>query len=485
MPRFRDLSIRTKLMTGFMLTSLVALLITLAALGVYDRSSLREEALRDARVLAGVLGQNAAKSIAFNDTREAQLMLAALRSQPHILSSYLYDHEGHLFASYAAVRTNPPARMPSDGWTMTEKDVLVVAPVMFDTTRVGTVVLHSDLAEVTERRQRYVEIAAAVLVGASLIALLLAAAYQRVISRPIKELLRIEKRVSREKDYSLHATKVANDEIGQLIDGFNEMLSEIRARDAEIFERHKQEMALARSIQTSVLPRQFDMKGFDIGAIMLPAEEVGGDFYEFRPTPDGGAWVGIGDVTGHGVTSGLIMMMAQSMFTMLCEQNGHHSPARFVTLLNRAMFYNLKSRLDQDKFMTMVVARVHGDGRMVYAGAHTDVLIYRAKTKKVERIPTDGIWLGIAEDIEPATVEKALTLERGDVALFHTDGVTEARNREGECFDIDRLTDELLRHHHEPAATLVSSIAQTAWNWAGTPNDDVSLLAVKRSESEW
>jgi sigma-B regulation protein RsbU (phosphoserine phosphatase) len=341
-------------------------------------------------------------------------------------------------------------------------------------------VLHSDLAEVAERRQRYIEIAAAVLVGASLIALLLAAAYQRVISRPIKELLRIEKRVSREKDYSLHANKVANDEIGQLIDGFNEMLSEIRARDAEIFERHKQEMALARAIQTSVLPRQFDMKGFDIGAIMLPAEEVGGDFYEFRPTPDGGAWIGIGDVTGHGVTSGLIMMMAQSMFTMLCEQNGHHSPARFVTLLNRAMFYNLKSRLDQDKFMTMVVARVHGDGRMVYAGAHTDVLIYRARTKSVERIPTDGIWLGIAEDIELATIEKSVTLERGDVALFHTDGVTEARNREGECFDLDRLTNELQQHHREPAASLVSRIAQTAWNWAGTPNDDVSLLAVKR-----
>src|SRR5204863_1544353 len=137
-----------------------------------------------------------------------------------------------------------------------------------------------------------------------------------------------------------------------------------------------QEMALARSIQTSVLPKSFELSGFDISAIMLPAEEVGGDFYEFRPITGGGAWIGVGDVTGHGVTSGLIMMMAQSMFTVLCEQHGHNSPARFVSLLNRAMFYNLKSRLDQDRFMTMVIARVHGDGRMVYAGAHTDLLVY-------------------------------------------------------------------------------------------------------------
>jgi sigma-B regulation protein RsbU (phosphoserine phosphatase) len=149
------------------------------------------------------------------------------------------------------------------------------------------------------------------------------------------------------------------------------------------------------------------------------------------------------------------------------------------------MFYNLKSRLDQDKFMTMVVARIDRNGRMVYAGAHTDVLIYRARTKKVDRIPTDGIWLGIAEDIELATIEQSVTLERGDVALFHTDGVTEARNREGECFDLDRLTDELRRLHREPAAILVSRIAQTAWDWAGIPTDDVSLMAVKRSESEW
>src|SRR5258708_34199516 len=99
MPRFRDLSIRTKLMTGFMLTSLVALLITMAALGTYDRSSLREEALRDARVLAGVIGENAAPSIAFNDSQTARSMPTALRAQPPIRSGYPYDPEAHAFAS--------------------------------------------------------------------------------------------------------------------------------------------------------------------------------------------------------------------------------------------------------------------------------------------------------------------------------------------------------------------------------------------------
>src|SRR5258708_40132720 len=92
MPRFRDLSIRTKLMTGFMLTSLVALLITMAALGVYDRSSLREEALRDARVLAVVIGENAATSVSFYDSQTARSMLTALRAHPHTLSADPYGH---------------------------------------------------------------------------------------------------------------------------------------------------------------------------------------------------------------------------------------------------------------------------------------------------------------------------------------------------------------------------------------------------------
>jgi len=352
----------------------------------------------------------------------------------------------------------------------------------FKGARVGTVFIKSDTKEVRERAARFAELAALVLVGATFVALLLAALFQRAISRPIHKLLDAEKQVSRDKDYGIRVEKEADDEVGALIDGFNEMLGEIRTRDAEIIERHNQEMALARSIQTSVLPRTFELPGYDISAIMLPAEEVGGDFYEFRRT-NGGAWLGVGDVTGHGVTSGLIMMMAQSMFTLLCEQrNGHQpTPSEFVNLLNRAMFYNLRSRLDQDKFMTMVIARIESDGRMTFAGAHTDLLIWRAANGSVERIGTEGLWLGVADDIAHVTADRSINLGRGDIALFHTDGVTEARNGDGECFDIDRLTEHLARMQGERAVDIVAGIADAAWNWwAGTPKDDVSLMAVKR-----
>jgi sigma-B regulation protein RsbU (phosphoserine phosphatase) len=74
-----------------------------------------------------------------------------------------------------------------------------------------------------------------------------------------------------------------------------------------------------------------------------------------------------------------------------------------------------------------------------------------------------------------------VVLDSGDVALFHTDGVTEARNAAGECFDMDRLSDQLLKLHSRGASDIVTTIAETAWKWAGTPKDDVSLMAVKRS----
>jgi len=485
MPHFRDLSIRSKLMTGFMLTSLAALLLTVAALAVYDRSAFRDEVLRDVNTLAGIIGENASSSVAFNDRQTAQATLTALRAQPQITGAAIYDSKGALFATYARASNGDKAgALPRDGTWIDAQHIGVARPVFFNGARVGTVTVRSDLSELAVRRARTLQIAGGIYVGAAFLALLLASLFQRAITKPIHRLLRAEKRVSREKDYSLRVEKNANDEIGLLIDGFNEMLSEIRSRDAEILARHDQEMALARSIQTSVLPRTFELPGYDISAIMLPAEEVGGDFYEFRRTngDKGGAWIGIGDVTGHGVTSGLIMMMAQSMFTMLCEQNGHfQSPAKFVSLLNRAMFYNLKSRLGQEKFMTMVVARVEENGQMVYAGAHTDLLIYRAASRTVDRLPTDGLWLGIADDVEHLTTDRTITLQRGDVALLHTDGVTESRNASGECYDIERMTDELRRLHDKPAVTIVTTIAAAAWQWAGTPTDDVSLMAVKRS----
>jgi len=179
--RFRDLSIRSKLLTGFMLTSLVALLITLAVLAFYDRQTYSEKMMRDVSVLAGVIGENAASSIVFNDPETAKSTLAALRAQPHITHALLFNSQGKVFAEYG----HGPADKtpPRDGVTFMGDEIEVTSPILFNNARVGTVHLHSDIGELRERRRRYLVIAGMVLVGASLVALIFSLILQRAISR--------------------------------------------------------------------------------------------------------------------------------------------------------------------------------------------------------------------------------------------------------------------------------------------------------------
>ena len=176
------------------------------------------------------------------------------------------------------------------------------------------------------------------------------------------------------------------------------------------------------------------------------------------------------------------MLMAQSMFSMLSEEDqAGTSPRRLLERLNRSLFFNLRDRLSEDKYMTMVVARVFPDGRMVYAGAHTDLLVYRRVDDRVERIATDGLWLGLVEDLGGSTEDHEVLLQSGDVALFHTDGMTEARNAQGRTFDMDRLAERLRQWSGETAATVVDQMATAAREWAPIPADDISLMAIKRS----
>ena len=257
---------------------------------------------------------------------------------------------------------------------------------------------------------------------------------------------------------------------------------DLASRQEKELERRDSELAIARRIQTSVIPRDFALPGFDIAAVMMPAAEVGGDFYDFRRTADGGAWLGIGDVTGHGLTAGLIMMMAQSMFTMLSQNSSEEpTPAGFLARLNKALYFNLKSRLREEKFMTMVVARLYPDGRLVYAGAHTDLLVFRKATGSIERLTAEGLWLGLVEDLSASTKDHETTLGSGDLALFHTDGVTEARNEKGEVFDIHRLIERLGTASDGSAGDTVMSILSATRGWSPSPTDDVSLMAIRRS----
>jgi signal transduction histidine kinase/CheY-like chemotaxis protein len=234
---FRDLSINRKLSIIVMITSSVALLVACVAFVVYDVINFRKRMVSDLSVVAEGVGINSAAALAFNVSGSGDDILAALKAYEHIVSAGVFAADGSLFSHYQRADVGerfaaPPLRK-SGHWF--EGDSLwVYRPIVQDNETIGTVFIRSDMRELNMRLRDYALVVLLVMLGSFLVALTFARRLQPLISRPILHLADIETRVSKEKDYSLRAVKEADDELGLLIDGFNEMLVQIQDRDAEL-----------------------------------------------------------------------------------------------------------------------------------------------------------------------------------------------------------------------------------------------------------
>lgn len=252
-------------------------------------------------------------------------------------------------------------------------------------------------------------------------------------------------------------------------------------RDLQVTnDRLARELAIGGSIQTSILPRNVAVAGLEIVARMAPATEVGGDYYDVLPTSDG-CWIGIGDVAGHGMGAAIVALMTQSVVASLTRFRPEANPGDVVCLLNDVLYDNIRLRLEQDEHMTLTLFRYHHDGRVVFAGAHEEVLVHRADSGAVETVPTPGTWLGARRSIEDVTVEGELYLGVGDTMLLYTDGVTEARNAEREQYALDRPIRILSEHAAESVAELHRRIWDDVVAFSVKQEDDLTLLALRRT----
>jgi sigma-B regulation protein RsbU (phosphoserine phosphatase) len=239
------------------------------------------------------------------------------------------------------------------------------------------------------------------------------------------------------------------------------------------------EMEVAKRIQTSLLPKLHEVHGYTVAASMQPADEVGGDYYDLVEASHGETWLCIGDVSGHGVESGLIMMMTQtSIFTTVNRTPGQ-KPSEVLTAVNAVLNKNI-SRLGADRYVTCMALRLDADS-LTFAGKHQDVLIYRARTGTIEQISTEGVWLGIVEDVTGQFTDMTVPIDEGDVLLLFTDGVTEAMDDKRELFGEDRLKQALARSARLGVEGIVQGIESDVWAFMHKQKDDVTVVAVKRS----
>jgi len=239
------------------------------------------------------------------------------------------------------------------------------------------------------------------------------------------------------------------------------------------------EMDLARKIQTVLLPNETRFRDYEVSAMMLPASTVGGDYYDIIRT-DGADWVLIGDVSGHGVTAGLTMMMIQTAIRTVvlsaAEGAAPLTPAQVLSKVNTAVRSNLQ-KVSEDHYMTITGLQLEGSS-VRYSGLHQDILIYRAGSRAVERVETRGMWIGPVDDIRPLLRDDTLELGSGDIVLLFTDGITEAMVG-GKRFGTDGLAaafSELAAGGHD-SGSILKGIMKTVEGSA--PQDDVTMMAVR------
>lgn len=230
---------RRKLTVISMLTSGVALLLACAAFTAFEVITFRRMMRSDLDRMARVISDSTASALTFTDPASAEQTLRSVGSDPHIMRAAVYDAEGYVFATFyrdADGAAAVPPRCPPAGYKHRSNALEYTTPIKARGKPIGSVYLASDLDALWARQTPYLAIAASVLVAASAVAFLLSRVLHRAISGPVLDLAKVATAVATKKNYALRATKTSDDELGRLIDDFNDMLAQIQKRDAELID---------------------------------------------------------------------------------------------------------------------------------------------------------------------------------------------------------------------------------------------------------
>lgn len=245
--------------------------------------------------------------------------------------------------------------------------------------------------------------------------------------------------------------------------------------------RMSQEMEVARRIQTALLPAVESGRQSSLAAAMIPAEEVGGDYYDIIVDSNGVRWYGIGDVSGHGVTSGLIMLMTHCVVRTIIETAPDLSMDEILTKLNKILYDDILL-LGESHHLTFGLIKSLGNGDYLAAGAHEDVIIHRAATGLCETIALEGCWFGLVKDIQGQSVDCSFHLDPGDTVILYTDGVVEAEDASGALWEVDRFIASIQRHAHLAPEEMKVAILNDVTSFMGTQLDDITMMILRRGD---
>jgi sigma-B regulation protein RsbU (phosphoserine phosphatase) len=235
-------------------------------------------------------------------------------------------------------------------------------------------------------------------------------------------------------------------------------------------------------MQHLILPKAEELQcieGLDIAGFMEPADEVGGDYYDVLYS-DGVVTIGIGDVTGHGLESGILMLMTQ-MGVRTLKEIRETDPIRFLDTLNRTIYKNVQ-RMNSDKNLTLAILN-YAQNQVSISGQHEETIVVR-KGGKIERIDTInlGFPIGLEYEISEFIHQTLVQLNPGDGIVLYTDGITEAETINRIQYGIERLCQVVRQNWQKSAEEIKQAVIDDVRRHIGQQKvfDDITLLVLKQ-----
>ncbi|QOX78967.1 response regulator [Trichlorobacter lovleyi] len=238
----RHLPIRKKLVLIAMVTTVIGLLLASTAFMAYSRYRIKQNMVQDLSSLAMLIAERSNAALLFDDPTLAADNLASLRVKRSVSAACIYKQDGTVFSAYSAVR-NQPVSLPGAAHErlhyFTSRHLYVFEPMLLDGKQIGTVCLQATLIELDMLMQSYLLFTLLVVSCSILIALVLSARLQGIVSEPIAAMTRTAELISAQKDYSVRAERQSSDEIGVLVEAFNGMLETIETQNAELLNNNR------------------------------------------------------------------------------------------------------------------------------------------------------------------------------------------------------------------------------------------------------
>lgn len=302
------------------------------------------------------------------------------------------------------------------------------------------------------------------------------------ITKPIKLLVGGVEEIAK-GNFKVHVNIKTRDEINFLGEAFNKMASDLESSmEAKLYkERVVKELELASQIQKQLVPADGKIpkvEGLEIAASLIPAEEVGGDIYDFISLGEKNMLMYLGDVTGHGVAAGIVSSVSNALLYGYSELK---DLKKILVEVNRVLDVKTMPTM----FMTMCLMDWDASsGKFLYSSAGQEPIIrYSASKGKAEIMPGKGIALGMMRDISPQVKVNEIDFQKGDYLIVYSDGIPECWKNEKESFGMERLVSLV-----ESACKLDSSLAVRdkilgevkAFSGGYKQMDDITLMVIKR-----